>query len=298
MGKTALAVRAAHALREEFPDGRLFVRLRDASGRARAARELAADLARLLDGDRPAAPADPVRTAARWRDWLAEHRVLVVLDGVPDERTARALLPPGGPATALVTGRTPLACLGAAHRVDLAPFGVPEALALLSLLVGARRVDAAPAAAERIVTSCGLLPSAVRLAGYKLAALRHLPLGEFADRLADPDRVLGELAAGEARLSDRLDAQWQALDDGQRRTLARLSGRPWTGAFDLDQAADALGLPAGPALDALERLIVAGVLLCPAEEVSAHAARYTLPRLTHLHARLRAGSPDTSCTAL
>ncbi|MFD8597378.1 BTAD domain-containing putative transcriptional regulator [Kitasatospora sp. NPDC059646] len=299
VGKTALAIRTAHALRAEFPDGRLLVRLRDASGRARSPQDVAADLARLLDGDRPqpAAP-DPVRTPARWRDWLADRRVLVVLDGVPDERTARALLPPGGPATALVTGRTPLAGLGAAHRIDLGPFTVPEALDLLSLLVGAHRVGAAPAAAERIVTACGLLPSAVRLAGYKLAALRHLPLGEFADRLADPDRVLDELAAGDARLSDRLDAQWDALDDGQRRTLTRLSRRPWTGALDLARAADALGLAAGPALDALERLIVAGVLLCPAEEVSAHAARYTLPRLTHVHARLRAGSsPDTACTA-
>ncbi|MFD7639222.1 BTAD domain-containing putative transcriptional regulator [Kitasatospora sp. NPDC059795] len=285
VGKTALAIRAAHALRDDFPDGRLFVRLRDAAGHARDPQAVAADLARLLAGD--PAGADPVHTPARWREWLAEHRVLVVLDGVADERTAHALLPPGGPATVLVTGRTPLPGLGAAHRIDLAPFTVPEALALLSLLVGAHRVDAAPAAAERIVTGCGLLPSAVRLAGYKLAALRHLPLDEFADRLADPHRALDELAVGETRLRDRLDTQWRALAPDQRTTLARLSRHPWAATFDLAHARRALTLDAAPALDALERLIMAGVLLCPAEETSAHTARYALPRLTHLHARLQ-----------
>ncbi|MGW4383231.1 BTAD domain-containing putative transcriptional regulator [Kitasatospora sp. NPDC004531] len=290
VGKSALAIRAAHALREEFPDGRLFVGLRDAVGRPRDPQEVAADLARLLSADRPAEQApDPVRTRARWREWLAERRVLVVLDGVADEHTAQALLPPGGPATVLVTARTPLVGLGAAHRVDLAPFPLPQALALLSLLVGAHRVDAAPDAAERIVTGCGLLPSAVRLAGYKLAALRHLPLREFADRLADPRRALDELAVGETRLRDRLDAQWHALDPDQRDTLARLARHPWTPTFDLAHACRALALDSARALDALERLIMGGVLLCPAEEVSAHAARYALPRPTHLHAACRAG---------
>ncbi|MFD8481804.1 BTAD domain-containing putative transcriptional regulator [Kitasatospora sp. NPDC059673] len=285
VGKTALAIRAAHALREDFPDGRLFVRLRDATGRAREPQAVATDLARLLATD--PADADPVHTPARWREWLADHRALIVLDGATDERAVRSLLPPAGPAVALVTGRTPLAGLGAAHRTDLAPFTVPEALALLSLLVGAHRVDGAPAAAERIVTGCGLLPAAVRLAGYKLAALRHLPLGEFADRLADPQRALDELAVGETRLRDRLDTQWHALDAPQRHTLSRLTRHPWTPTFDLTHARHALALPPAPALDALEHLILAGILLCPTEEVSAHTAHYTLPRLTHLHAHLQ-----------
>ncbi|WP_404870087.1 BTAD domain-containing putative transcriptional regulator [Kitasatospora griseola] len=291
VGKTALAIRAAHALREDFPDGRLLVRLGDASGHPREPHSVAADLARLLTPDdrpQPADPADPARTHARWREWLAEHRALVVLDGVADERTARALLPPDGPATALVTGRTALPGLGAAHRIDLAPFTAPEALALLSLLVGAHRVHAAPAAAERLVTACGLLPAAVRLAGYKLAALRHLPLAEFADRLADPHRALDELAVGETRLRDRLDTQWHTLAPEQRHTLTRLSHHPWTPTFDLAHARRALTLPSAPALAALERLILAGVLLCPTEEVSAHTAHYALPRLTHLHAHLQA----------
>ncbi|MFJ5925137.1 BTAD domain-containing putative transcriptional regulator [Kitasatospora sp. NPDC092948] len=283
VGKTALAVRAAHTLRDAFPDGRLLIRLGDAAGRPRGRQAVAADLARLLAVD----TADPTQLAARWREWLAEHRALVVLDGVADERTAHALLPPDGPATVLVTGRTPLVGLGAAHRLDLAPFTVPEALALLSLLIGAHRVDAAPAAAERIVTDCGLLPSAVRLAGGKLAALRHLPLDEFADRLADPHRALDELAVGETRLRDHLDTQWHTLAPDQRATLTHLARLPWTPAFDLTHAGRALDLDPAPALAALERLILAGVLLCPTEEVSAHAAHYALPRLTHLHARLQ-----------
>ncbi|MFG2696854.1 BTAD domain-containing putative transcriptional regulator [Kitasatospora sp. NPDC048407] len=285
VGKTALAIRAAHALRDDFPDGRLFIHLRDATGRAREPRAVAADLARLLATD----TADPLQT---WREWLAEHRALVVLDGASDDHTTHALLPPPGPAVALVTGRTPLPGLGATHRTDLAPFTLPEALALLSLLVGTHRVDAAPTAAERIVTACGLLPAAVRLAGYKLAALRHLPLDEFADRLADPHRALDELAVGETRLRDRLDTQWHALTPDQRTTLTHLTRHPWTPTFDLTHARHALDLPPAPALAALEHLILAGVLLCPTEEAPAHTAHYSLPRLTHLHAHLQRPASD------
>jgi DNA-binding SARP family transcriptional activator len=287
VGKSALAVRAAHLLRADFPDGRLHLPLRTPDGTPRTPQAVATDLARFMD---PCATpsTDPERTLAQWRDWLTDHRVLLVLDAVHDERQARALLPPPGPSAALATSRAPLSGLGATHQVDLAPHTEPQALALLTALIGPRRTDSAPAAARRIVTACGLLPSAVRLAGQKLAALRHLPLEEFADRLDDPRHVLDELAVGTCAIRHRLTGQWNALDDEQRHTLTRLARLPRPHAatldFTLDDAAHALGLDARDALGALEKLIVAGVVLSPPEEVSAHTARYALPRLTHVHA--------------
>lgn len=90
-GKTTLAVRAAHLLDDRFPDGRLCVCLRDPAGRARPLATVLAQLARHLGVSNLSGP-------EAWRDWLAEHRALVVLDDVPEERAVRPLLPFGGKA--------------------------------------------------------------------------------------------------------------------------------------------------------------------------------------------------------
>ncbi|KIF04429.1 AfsR family transcriptional regulator, partial [Streptomyces sp. RSD-27] len=97
-GKTTLAVRAAHLLGDRFPDGRVCVSLRDADG---LARPLPAVLAELGERTGRAGPSGP----EAWREWLEEHRVLVVLDDVPDERAVRPLLPYGGLGRVLLTAR-------------------------------------------------------------------------------------------------------------------------------------------------------------------------------------------------
>ncbi|WP_042802967.1 BTAD domain-containing putative transcriptional regulator, partial [Streptomyces sp. C] len=97
-GKTTLAVRAAHLLGDRFPDGRICVGLRDADGRARPLSAVLAELGERAGRPGPSGP-------EAWREWLAEHRVLVVLDDVPDERAVRPLLPCGGRGRVLLTAR-------------------------------------------------------------------------------------------------------------------------------------------------------------------------------------------------
>ncbi|WP_052441329.1 AfsR/SARP family transcriptional regulator [Streptacidiphilus anmyonensis] len=286
IGKTTLAVQAAHWLRDDFPDGQLFVRLARPDGTVRTPAEVVAELGRDTTSDEPA-PASAEDALSAWRTWLGTRRLLLVLDDARDVESVRALLPEQGPASVVLTSRAPLVTAGAAARFELPPFTPQEALDLLAAVIGRRRVCCDPAAAEAIVTSCGLLPLAVSVAAHKLSVLRHVPLAEFADRLTDPHGLLDELAVGPVAVRLPLGDQWNALDVPERAALAQLGPLPLSVPFTLDQAADLMGRDHRHALREVERLIAAGVVVSPVDEVSAHAARYVLPPLTHVYARER-----------
>ncbi len=285
-GKTALAVHAAHRLGDAFPDGRVLVRMRDVDERPRTLASVLADLGRHagLAGLEAASTADPEGAAATWRGWLAHRRVLLVLDDVADERCVRPLLPDTGTSAVLVTAKTQLAGLTSAHRLRMAPFDIEESLALLGSMVGQDRLDASRAAAEQLVAATGMLPMAVRVCGLKLAVRRYLPLSEYAARLADSRSVLDELVAGDMDVRPRLASSWRDLSPADRATLRVLGTLP-EGPFTLERAAVALGCEQDDAQRRLESLADAGVLLEPDMEVTAHAALYELPRLTHVYAR-------------
>ena len=284
VGKTALAVRAAHRLGAEFPGGRICVRLRGDDGRPRTLASVTAELLAHTGVSAAAVPGDPERAAALWRAWLSDRRVLLVLDDAPHEAAVRPLLPGGGRGAVVVTTRTQLAGLAPAHRVEVPSLSTAEALGLLGRLVGAGRVLCDRSAAERIVTACGLLPLAVRAAGLKLAVLRHLPLAEYADRLADPRAVLTELVAGDLDVRSQVADEWRQLTEAHRRALHLLAGLPVSGTFTVEEAAAALERGQDQVRRELESMIEAGAVASPGGEVTAHAAAYSLPYLTHLYA--------------
>ncbi|MFF0274030.1 BTAD domain-containing putative transcriptional regulator [Streptomyces sp. NPDC004330] len=277
-GKTALAVRAAHLLATRFPEGRLCVSLRDADG---AARPLSAVLAEL--GERTGRTAPPSPEA--WREWLARHRVLVILDDVPEERAVRALLPCGGRGRVLLTARGQLGGLAPVHRITVPPLDTADAVQLLTGLVGPRRVRADREAALRIVRACGGSPLAVRVSGMRLAVLRHVPLREFADRLTDPAGALDELTAGDVSVRQRLAHGWEALPEDRGRDAGRLAAGTGDGPFGLTEAAEALGCDERHAVRVVEALIDAGMVTSPGGEVTAHAVQYDMPHLIRLYAR-------------
>ncbi|TXS19960.1 AfsR family transcriptional regulator [Streptomyces sp. ms191] len=277
-GKTTLAVRAAHRLGDRFADGRLRVSLRDADGRARPLSAVLAELGERTGRTGPPGPGE-------WREWLAEHRVLVILDDVPEERAVRPLLPSGGSGRVLLTARGRLGGLAPVHRVEVPPLGTADALQLLTGLVGPGRVRADRDAALRIVRACGGSPLAVRVSGMRLAVLRHLPLREFADRLTDPAGVLDELTSGDVSVRHRLARGWAALPPECGRDAGRLAVGTGDGPFGLTDAAEALGCDERHALRVVESLIEAGMVTSPGGEVTAHAAQYELPHLVRLYAR-------------
>lgn len=277
-GKTTLAVRAAHRLGELFADGRICVSLRAADG---ATRPLPAVLAEIGRGAGVTGFSGP----EAFRTWLADHRALVILDDVPDERAVRPLLPYGGHGRVLLTARGQLGGLAPVHRIPVPPLGTAEALQLLAGLVGQSRVRGDREAALRIVRACGGSPLAVRVSGMRLAVLRHVPLREFADRLTDPAGALDELTSGDVSVRRWLAQGWEALPGDCGRNAGRLATGTGDGPFGLSEAAEALGCDERHAVRVVEALIDAGMVTSPCGEVTAHAAQYELPHLVRLYVR-------------
>ncbi|WP_229845023.1 AfsR/SARP family transcriptional regulator [Streptomyces cinnamoneus] len=281
MGKSALAVHAAYACRDEFPDGQLYIDLRGEDGRPKGpAHALACFLRALLPG-RHELPATLDERAQLYRSRLAGSRMLIVLDNAADDRQTRPLLPGGGDCRTIVTSRRPLTTLEGMRVVRLGPLGPAESLRLLSAMSGRSRVEAEPEAAARVVELCDGLPLALRVCTARLTAYPQRRLAHVADRLAPEPGRLDELRMGSldarAGLRDMLEGLGPAAADALG-VLARGGTAGWSG----PGAARLLGCTQERAERLLEELAEAMLV----EVVAAGAGpAYRIPSLVRLFAR-------------
>ncbi|CAM3023850.1 AfsR/SARP family transcriptional regulator [Saccharomonospora xinjiangensis] len=218
VGKSALALRAAHEVAGDFPDGHLYVHLTGVSTPQDPGAALA-DVLRALGVAGPLIPDDVHARAALLRATLAGRRVLVVLDDAASAEQVHPLLPGTPGCAVLVTSRRRLSGLAATHRLTVAPMTDEEALTLLGDLVGSGRMHADPAAAHRIVTACGRLPLALRIAGTRLVRRPELPLRHLADRLDDQRTRLRELALSDRDVAGSIAISYDSLDTRSRWAL-------------------------------------------------------------------------------
>jgi len=286
VGKTALAVHTAHLLRQQFPDGQLYL---DLHGTQADPLQPADALQRLLGalGDPPAPPRTGLaEKVERYRLMLSCRRILVVLDDVQTAAQVRPLLP-GNPACAVIlTSRRRLPELAGASNVELGLLSDDEALDLLSNMIGASRVAADRDSAARLVRLAGRLPLAVRAAGARLAGRPHWPTSRLVARLQDPRYQLDELAAGDLSIRASLAPSYLALAPRVRRAF-RLVGLLDTPHVDTRAAAALLDIAPNAAQDLLDNLI--DVHLLDANQPD----QYHMHSLTRLYARERANTEDT-----
>jgi DNA-binding SARP family transcriptional activator/tetratricopeptide (TPR) repeat protein len=222
-GKTTLAVHVAHSLRGLFPDGQLYVQLAGVSARPRESGKVLGELLRAL-GVAPAAVPETVgERAALFRSRLADRRVLLLADDASSVDQMRPLLPGTAGSAVIVTSRDRLAGLTGAHHVHLESLGHSEALLMVGRIVGERRVAAEPEAADRLVTACGRLPLALRIAGARLATRPSWPLATVAGLICDERRRLDELAVGDMAVRASLALSYQALDGRSQQAFRLLA---------------------------------------------------------------------------
>jgi DNA-binding SARP family transcriptional activator len=266
IGKTALAVHAAHRLRYRFPDGQLYVSLRGATSPLPPSEVVARFLRDL--GDRDAAiPAGEEERAARYRSVLAGRKVLVVLDDARDAAQVRPLLPGSAGCAVIVTSRNMLPDLPGAAPLGLGVLGPDEALALFSAIIGAARAAAEPDATARVLACCAGLPLAIRVAGGRLASRPAWTVAQLAARLADKRDRLAELAVGDLAVRASFAVSYAALTSGgapdavragppgaDPARLFRLLGLPDMAELPLPAIAALAGQPAAPVAVALETL--------------------------------------------
>lgn len=283
VGKTRLAVRAAHLVRREFPDGQLYVDLMGMHARPLDPAHVLGSFLRALGvAD---VPEEASERAALYRSALAERRVLVLLDNAADVRQVKALLPGSPGCAVIVTSRARLVALESAHRLDLDVLDPGEALTLLARIAGEERVAAERAAAMDVVAACGFLPLAVRIAGSRLAGRPGWTVARLRDRLADERRRLAELRVGELAVEATFSLGFDQLTAEQARAL-RLLAVPDAPDLSAETAGAVLDVGEQAAEELCEALVDLSLLESPAPR------RYRYHDLLRTFARGRAGEEE------
>jgi len=285
-GTSALAIRAAHQIADRFPDGQLYADLlgNDPAGPAPPLVVLSRFLRALGIAD-AVVPDSVAEASALFRAQVATHRLLVVLDNAHDAAQVRALLPASSTCAVLVTSRQRLATVDHAACVAVDVLPARDAVAFLGRFAGPQRLAAERPAAGEIARLCGYLPLALRIAGARLAARPHWPIGALAERMRDDAHRLDALRYADLDIRatfrtsyDRLRLSESATDRAAASALIPLA-RP-AGA-DLTPATAGLLLGEGDqgAELILERLVDARLLETPV------SGRYRFPELLRLYAR-------------
>ena len=261
LGKTSLAVHAAHRVRRRFPDGQLYVDLLGATAAPLLPADVLARFLRDLGVDGRDIPVDEDERAARYRTTLARRRMLVVLDNARDAAQVRPLLPGSASSAVLVTTRSRMPDLASTKLVDLHVLDDDEALQLFVKVVGEERAAAEPEATAELLDACAGLPLAIRICAARLVTRSGWTVRAMAGRLHDEHRRLDEMRAGDLAVRASFQVSFTSLPpstDKQGIDPARafcLLGL-WQGPSISSAAAAALfGVPEYSAEDALEVLV-------------------------------------------
>jgi DNA-binding SARP family transcriptional activator len=296
LGKTTLAVHAAHRMRTRFPHGQLYVNLQGAGPQPLPPGDVLARFLRDLGVPGPQIPVGEDERAGLYRTRLTRRRVLILLDDARDAAQVRPLLPGSASCAVLVTSRGRLPDLAITRLIDLDVLDDDEARALFAGIVGAERAGSDLAATGEVLAACAGLPLAIRIAGARLAARSGWTVRTLAAKLASEQGRLDELKAGDLAVRASFEVSYASLPGpavreaiGPARAF-RLLGL-WQGpTIGLRAAAALSGQPDDHAADALEHLVDTHLLESPAPEI------YRLHDLLRVYAaeRCQADEPQQS----
>ena len=287
IGKTTLAVHAAHQLAPDFPDGQIFLPLHAHTPGQRPVDPADALASLLLTAGVRARqiPAGLEARARLWRDYLAGKKILLVLDDAAGHEQVRPLLPGTAGSLVLITSRKRLAALEDTAVLSLTTLPPGEATALLARLSGRGDLAATSGPGGQIARLCGYLPLAL---GMLARQLHHHPAwtaeGLAADVAAAKNR-LELMHAENASVAAAFDLSYRDLTPGQRRLFR------W------------LGLHPGPDIDAYAAAALAGTSLAAARRhldalydqhliTEPGQGRYRQHDLIREHARTLAAADD------
>ena len=284
VGKSATAIAAATAVKSAFPDGQLYLDLRGSTGSPLNVADAAASLLGGFGIRAEAIPQGVNRCLSLYRSLLAWRRMLILLDDAADADQVRPLIPGPGRSLLIVTSRRWLAGVEADAHISLEPLASAEALSMLASLVGPERVNEEPAASLAIVEACSRLPSAIRIAGARLAARPKHPLRVLAERLDAEDRRLDELSLNELSMRRLLDVSYGTLEPARQRCF-RILGLLNPDDITAAGLSELLCLSVAAADLELERLVHEG-LLSPGL-THRGVPTYWMPTVLHIYARER-----------
>jgi DNA-binding SARP family transcriptional activator/tetratricopeptide (TPR) repeat protein len=260
VGKSALAVHAAHRLADHHPDGRLYVRLDGTRPRPARPEDVLGRLLEDLGVPHHRIPAGLDRRTALFRTVTSGRRLLLVLDDARRGAQVRPLLPASEGCLVLVTSRSKVTDLDTRTVMRLSALDEHEARAMLRRAVGPERVDSEPAAVDTVLQVCAGLPLALRVVAARVADRPPGAFAVLARRLLDEERRLGELAAGDLAVTSSFRVSYDSLPNAESATAFRLLSEPAVPDLGVADAAATLDLPEDQAEGHLETLTDAHLL--------------------------------------
>lgn len=248
VGKTALALRWAHKIKEQFPDGQLYVSL-GGFGEAGPTPPLNA-LRILLTGlgvPNSDMPADLESATVLYRRLVSGRRMLVILDDAADADQVRHLLPESVSAATVVTSRNSLdslLVLGHGRLLPLETLSAEDAEAMFVERLDVVVSDDERPAVREIVEHCGGLPLALAIAAGVANARPTQPLRQLASEMSDPRHRLLMLDLGDSVGSIRrvFSRSFETLRPSAQLLLRVLGLLPYP-SIDIYGSASLVGVP-------------------------------------------------------
>lgn len=253
-GKTVLAVQAARMVAERYQDARVYINLRahDPAREALEPSEALADLLGMLGVPAKHIPGGLAARTELWRAELVGRRAVLVLDDVADPGQIGPLLPVTGDCLILVTSRRH-ADWKAERSLTLGVLPDKEAAELFTrTATGVATRE--PGQVARVVTLCGGLPLAIRLAAGRL---RSSDAGDLEDLIGELEGLNSGYGNGSElgnRIQSAFEASYRQLTPGEQHCLHYLSVSP---CFDIsvESAAILSGNTPAAARAALDALV-------------------------------------------
>jgi tetratricopeptide (TPR) repeat protein len=291
VGKTSLALRFAHSVRDRFPGGELYVNLRGYDPGEPASPHTV--LGRFLrDLGVPAGMIGPTveDRASLYRSILADRKLLILLDNAATVTQVRPLLPGSPGCLVVVTSRDRLAGLVAregALRVHLDLLVEDDAVTLLQAVTAGLRPADQPVELAELAGLCARLPLALRIAAERAASRPRMGLAELIADLRDESELWDALTVEGDEDADAVRTvfawSYRALPE-PAAALFRLLGLHPGSEFSLPAAAALAGMNPASVRHQLDAL------------VGAHLIEHLGQRQYRFHDLLRAYAIDQART--
>ncbi|WDO07176.1 tetratricopeptide repeat protein [Streptomyces murinus] len=292
MGKSSLALKLAHMVEGDFPDGQYHLDLALAAGEGAEVDLISALLQALRPvGDR--LPEGQTQRRALLRSTLAGRRVLLLIDDIVSEEALLEVLQMDGPFALLGTSRAKLSGLaGLVHCVEVGPLPAEHGEALVRAVAGPTRLTDTQAA--DLAQACGGHPLALHIAAAHLARRPKVDAERYIRDIASPEHGLKALRAGRVAIQPVLERSFADLDAEQAHLFTVLGVLPHM-SITVDVAAAAR--TSSDQLADIQANVVAELLdelfeLSLIEQVD--EGRYVFHEILHRFARLKSGSTPTA----
>lgn len=220
MGKTVTAIEALNQSRGDQP-AELFVDLDGLGASPLTPLQVLQELLKQTLGDSTKIPSNLRSAAALWREVSVDSPVSVLLDNAAGESQVRPVLASERKGAVVITSRRSLAGLENVRRHPLGALAPSDSIRLLQQITAPSVHD--EDALARLAELCSHIPLALRIAGNRLASQPSWTVTDILSRLAQDERRLRTLVAGDLAVEATIDLSTQHLTEQHRALFRRLA---------------------------------------------------------------------------